>query len=230
MKFGIIGAMDMEVDGIKAKISPCHEEKFGSLSFFSGKISGRDVVVAKCGEGKVNSAITAQTMILNYNPDVIVNTGVAGALGEGMDVFDVVVADCVCQHDFDISALGYDIGFVPQVEKVKIKCDAALSDALEKSASVVCKGKVCRGTVATGDVFVASREQKNKITASFGAVSAEMEGGSIGQVCFLNNKKFSVLRVMSDNADGNAKISFPEFVAAAADISVNIILDLIKNY
>ena len=229
MKFGIIGAMDIEVDGIKKNIESCKEEKIGTVSFCYGKIFGNDIVAAKCGEGKVNSAMTAQTMILNYNPDVIINTGGAGALGEGMSVMDVVIADDVCQHDFDISPLGYEKGYIPQVEDVKIKCDGKLSDALEVSAKNICDGRIYRGTIATGDVFVASKEQKDRIVGLFGAVSAEMEGGSIGQVCCLNNKKFCVLRVMSDNADGEASMSFPEFAAKAADVSVNIILDLIKN-
>lgn len=230
MKIGIIGAMDIEVDGIKKQIENCRTETLGVTDFYYGRIGDCDVVVAKSGEGKVNAAMTAQTMILRYNPDIIINTGVAGALKSGMKLMDVVVADDVCQHDFDISPLGYEPGFVPRAECVKIMCDKDAADILEKCAKAVLKSSVYRGTVASGDIFVASDEQRDRIKRVFGAVSAEMEGGSIGQVCLLNGTRFCVLRVMSDNADDGADISFSEFAAKAADISVNITLNFIKSF
>ncbi len=230
MKIGIIGAMDIEVDGIKKHIENCKIDKIGMNEFWYGSLCGHDVVVAKCGEGKVNSAMTAQSMILQYNPEVIINTGVAGALKSGMKVLDVVVADDVCQHDFDLTPLGYEPGFVPQVEGVKMPCDKRVADALCASAKRLCDSGIHRGTIASGDVFVATKEQKERITSLFGAVAAEMEGASIGQVCVINNKRFCVLRVMSDNADESANISFSELAVKAADISVGVVLDMIKNF
>lgn len=228
MKIGIIGAMDMEVRGIFEKIENCTEEEISGIKFYSGEISGNNVVVAKCGEGKVNSAVTAQTMILKYSPDFIVNTGVAGGLHPKLGVLDVAVAEDVCQHDFDITPLGYEIGFVPVADRVKIKCDERLVSQMKISAEKYSKN-VISGTIATGDKFVASRHTKDFIVSSFDGISAEMEGGSIGQVCFLNKKPFCVLRVISDNADGSADMSFETFAVKASDISVNIIIDFIKN-
>lgn len=228
MKIGIIGAMDMEVRGIFEKIENCTEEEISGIKFYSGEISGNNVVVAKCGEGKVNSAVTAQTMILKYSPDFIVNTGVAGGLHPKLGVLDVAVAEDVCQHDFDITPLGYEIGFVPVADRVKIKCDERLVSQLKICAEKYSKN-VISGTIATGDKFVASRHTKDFIVSSFDGISAEMEGGSIGQVCFLNKKPFCVLRVISDNADGSADMSFETFAVKASDISVNIIIDFIKN-
>lgn len=228
MKIGIIGAMDMEVRGIFEKIENCTEEEISGIKFYSGEISENKVVVAKCGEGKVNSAVTAQTMILKYSPDFIVNTGVAGGLHPKLGVLDVAVAEDVCQHDFDITPLGYEIGFVPVADRVKIKCDERLVSQLKICAEKYSKN-VISGTIATGDKFVASRHTKDFIVSSFDGISAEMEGGSIGQVCFLNKKPFCVLRVISDNADGSADMSFETFAVKASDISVNIIIDFIKN-
>lgn len=228
MKIGIIGAMDMEVRGIFEKIENPVIEKISNITFYSGKISDKEVVVAKCGEGKVNSAMTAQTMIFKYAPDYVVNTGVAGGLHPGLGVLDVAVASDVCQHDFDITPLGYDIGYIPVADRVKIPCNENLICQLKNSAEKF-SDNVVSGTVATGDKFVASKQTKDFIISSFNAVSAEMEGGSIGQVCYLNNIPFCVLRVISDNADGSADMSFETFAEKASNISVNIITDFLKN-
>lgn len=226
---GIIGAMDVEVDGIKKNIEDGKTEEISGIKFCSGKLYGKDVVVVKCGEGKVNAAMTAQTMILKYKPDFIVNSGVAGGLHPDMKVMDIAIADSVCEHDFDISPLGYKPGFVPQVETVEMKCDEKLNAIMEKCAEKICQSSIYKGIIASGDQFIASDAQRNKIKNIFGAIAAEMEGASIGHICTLNNIKFTVLRVISDNADGSADMSFDVFAKKAADISINIMLEFIKT-
>ena len=226
---GIIGAMDVEVDGIKKNIENLKTEEISGIKFCTGTLFGKEVVVAKCGEGKVNSAMTAQTMILKYNPEFIVNSGVAGGLHPEMKVTDIAIAENVCEHDFDITPLGYEPGFIPQVESVKVVCNEKLNALIEASAKKVCKSKIFRGTIASGDQFIASDSQRNRIKNLFGAVAAEMEGGSIGHVCMLNNTKFTVLRVISDNADGSADMSFEEFAKKASEISINIMLEFVKS-
>lgn len=226
---GIIGAMDVEVDGIQKKIEDCKTEKISGIKFCCGKLFGKDIVVAKSGEGKVNSAMTAQTMIMRYNPDFIINSGVAGGLHSDMKVMDIAIAEAVCQHDFDISPLGYKPGYIPQVEQVEMKCDAELNSTIEKCAKKVCDSTIYKGIIASGDQFIASDGQKNKIKNIFGAIAAEMEGASIGHVCTVNNTKFTVLRVISDNADGSADTSFDVFAENASDISIKIMLEFIRN-
>ncbi len=226
---GIIGAMDVEVDGIKKNIENLKTEEISGIKFCTGTLFGKEVVVAKCGEGKVNSAMTAQTMILKYNPDFIVNSGVAGGLHPHMKVMDIAIAENVCEHDFDISPLGYKPGYIPQVEKVEMKCDDTLNAIIEKCAEKACDSKIFKGTIASGDQFIASDAQRNRIKNLFGAIAAEMEGGSIGHICTLNNVKFTVLRVISDNADGSADMSFEEFAKKASDISINIMLEFVRS-
>ena len=226
---GIIGAMDVEVDGIKKNIENCITEEISGIKFCYGKIYGKDVVIAKSGEGKVNSAMTTQTMIMRFKPDFIVNSGVAGGLHPDMKVMDIAIAESVCQHDFDISPLGYKPGYIPQVEKVEMKCDDKLNELIENCAKKICDNNIYKGIIASGDQFIASDAQRNKIKNIFGAIAAEMEGASIGHVCTLNNTKFTVLRVISDNADGSADMSFDIFAKKASDISINIMLKFIEE-
>ena len=226
---GIIGAMDVEVEGIKKNIENIKTEEISGMKFCSGKLFGKDIVIAKSGEGKVNSAMATQTMILKYNPDFIINSGVAGGLHPNMRVMDIAIAKDVCEHDFDISPLGYEPGFVPQVEAVKTECEEKLNTLIEASAKKACDNNIFKGTIASGDQFIASEAQRNRIKNIFGAIAAEMEGASIGHVCKLNNIPFTVLRVISDNADGSADMSFEEFAKKASDISINIMLEFIKS-
>ena len=83
---GIIGAMDIEIQAINAKIQNKQEQTINSISFVSGTINGVEVVSAVCGMGKVNAAICAQTMILVYKPPIIINTGVAGAVSDKLNI------------------------------------------------------------------------------------------------------------------------------------------------
>ena len=226
---GIIGAMDVEVDGIKKNLVNCVTEEISGIKFCYGKIYGKDVVIAKSGEGKVNSAMTTQTMIMRFKPDFIINSGVAGGLHPNMKVMDIAIAQSVCQHDFDISPLGYKPGFIPQVEKVEMECDIKLNEVIKNCAKKVCDNNIYEGIIASGDQFIASDPQRNKIKNIFGAIAAEMEGASIGHVCTLNNIKFTVLRVISDNADGSADMSFDIFAKKASEISINIMLKFIEE-
>ena len=89
---GIIGAMDMEVNGLKERMQNTEVETIGTIDFYKGTIQGIPCVVARSGVGKVNAAICAQIMALVYRPKAIINTGVAGGIGKGVSVGDVVVS------------------------------------------------------------------------------------------------------------------------------------------
>lgn len=226
---GIIGAMKIEVEGLIEKMTDLAVEKVGMMEFHSGKINGCDIVVSCCGAGKVNAAACAQAMILLFKPDLIINSGVAGGLKKGMKVCDCVVADKVCQHDYDTTAIGEPLGFVSLIDRVMIECDKEAVEKLKSSAEKICGERVFTGVVATGDCFVSSAEKGQMLRDSFSAISCEMEGGAVGHVCCINDVPFAVLRTISDGGDDEADLSFAEFSKIAADTSIKIILDFIKR-
>jgi len=113
---GIIGAMDIEVENIKALLSDITTETVSGVDFVKGKFGQKDVVVAKCGVGKVFSALCTEAMILKYNPKVIINVGVAGCLTPELKIGDIVIADKVVQHDMDTSPLGDPIGMLSDIK------------------------------------------------------------------------------------------------------------------
>lgn len=220
-KIGVIAAMTSEAEALKAQLKEPVETKVSGISFASGILCGMPVVLAVCGEGKVNAAVCAQTMILRYGVDLLLNTGVAGNLSNSLSVGDIAIASDTVEHDYDVSALGYEPGMVFGVNQIHVPCDETavrLLDAIMTDSGV----NHLVGTVASGDQFVSSTDQKERIRGLFGAIACEMEGAAVGHVAALNGIGFCVIRAISDNADGSAPENFGDFAAAAAENSVKI--------
>lgn len=229
MKVGLIGAMDIEVEELINSMEDIKKETISNIDFYKGTLQGKNVVVAKCGVGKVHAAVCTQTMILKYAPDIIINTGVAGSLNSELDIADLVISDGVVQHDFDISSFGHPVGLISGLDLVKINCNKDLVKKLESAAKILENTNVTVGTVASGDQFICSKEKKDYIVDNFNALCTEMEGASIGHVCYLNNVDFCIVRAMSDKADGTAHMDFPSFVEIAVEKSVKLINNFLKS-
>jgi len=226
---GIIGAMEIEVAEIKDSMEDISQEEISGVIYYKGKIHGKDVIVAKCGVGKVHAAVCTQTMILKYSPDVIINTGVAGSLNSKLDIADLVISDFVVEHDMDTSALGDPLGLISGIDIIKIPSAVQVVEKIKNAAEHIENTNVFVGTIATGDQFICNIEQKNHIVDNFDALCAEMEGAAIGHVCYLNKVDFCIVRAISDKADGTAHMDFPSFVKIAAKKSTELIHNYLKN-
>ena len=226
---GIISALKLEIEAIIEKMESRTDETVSGMTFWRGKIGGGEVVAAVCGVGKVFAAMCAQTMILKWNPSLIINVGVAGSLSDRLKVTDVIVARSVVQHDMDTSPLGDAKGQISGINVVYMDCD---STAADKLAGCLRESGInyIEGTVASGDQFICDPAKKEWIAKTFGASACEMEGASIGQVCYVNKTPFAVLRAISDSADGEAHMSFPQFAAIAAKNSAETITRYLKSF
>ncbi len=225
---GIIGAMGAEVEALKGMMEGKFSQKFSGIEFTNGKINGTDVVVAACGIGKVFAGICAEIMIMRYSPYYIINTGVGGTLTPELSIGNIAIATDVVQHDMDTTAIGDPPGLISGINVVNIKCDEALVEALSNAASKAGFNS-CKGTIATGDCFVADMERKKYISETFGAIACEMEGAAIGQVCYVNKIPFAVIRAISDNADGSAHENYPQFLQEAAANSIDVLCRVLRK-
>ena len=158
MRIGIIGAMSEEVQGIKKLMTDIEEEKIGTLTFYTGVMHDKDIVLLETGIGKVNAAIGATLMIEAFDVEEIVFTGVAGGINEELDLGDVVISRDLIQHDFDTSAFGDKLGMIPRMDNSIFKADDELIE-LAVNAGKKLKGKVVVGRVLSGDQFIASPEK-----------------------------------------------------------------------
>ena len=225
---GIIGALDIELERlIDAMQEPAHREISG-VPFTCGKLLGTDVVIARAGVGKVNAAVCAQTMALIYEPELIINSGVSGALSPELRVGDVVIGTDVVQHDVDTTALGDEPGFVSTVDRLSFPLDNFASTAIAAAAEEL-GIRAVRGRIASGDQFVASTERKEEIVRLFSAVTCEMEAGAIAHVCFLNRIPCAVIRSISDGGNEEAPMSYEEFLPLAAKNSSELTLAYLKS-
>ena len=225
---GIIGALDIELERlIGAMREPAHREISG-VPFTCGKLLGTDVVIARAGVGKVNAAVCAQTMALIYEPELIINSGVSGALSPELRVGDVVIGTDVVQHDVDTTALGDEPGFVSTVDRLSFPLDNFASTAIAAAAEEL-GIRAVRGRIASGDQFVASTERKEEIVRLFSAVTCEMEAGAIAHVCFLNRIPCAVIRCISDGGNEEAPMSYEEFLPLAAKNSSELTLAYLKS-
>lgn len=224
---GIIGAMDTEVDNIKTQVKNKALSTVAGVDFVCGFIDDVNVCVAKCSPGKVNAALCTQAMIDNFDIDMIINVGVACSLSEDVIIKNVVIASDVCEYDIDITALGEPKGFINGLNVIKVKTDGKISEQLARIA-INHGEKIHRGTIASGDTFIADNELKKTLSTEFGAICGEMEGGAIGHTCAANNVPFAVLRSISDGGNENAQLDYPTFKKIAAEISTAIILEFIK--
>ncbi len=226
---GIIGAMHIEVETIKSLMENKNAEKIGGVEFVKGTLHGKEIVIAVCGIGKVAAAMCAQTMILKYAPDCIINTGVGGSLSTALAIGDIAVAESLVQHDMDTSPLGDPIGLISGINIVNIPADNEVINLLSEGIETLENVKGMRGVIASGDQFIASEEKKKFITDNFSAIVCEMEGASIAQVCFTNSVPFGVVRAVSDCADGSSHMDYGEFLPVAAANAAKLIEYFVKN-
>lgn len=226
---GIICAMQIELDGILEAVSNPVRENISNVEFVKGFISGNEVVVAKCGIGKVFAALCAEAMILKYKPDCIINSGVAGGVDRDLDIGDIAVAKDVVQHDMDTSALGDPKGLISGINIVNIPCNGDLTAALLKAAAD-CGFASKLGTLATGDKFVAKGScELEEMRKEFNPLTTDMEGGAIGQVCYVNNVPFTVIRALSDKADESAGTDYSENLRKSSENSYKTVLKFLET-
>ena len=226
---GIICAMALEANAITDTIENKKIKNISGVDFVSGTIGGRETVVAVCGVGKVFAAICAEAMILEYHPDAIINSGVAGSLCRSIKIGDIVIAESVVQHDMDTSPLGDPKGLISGINIINIPCDKAVAEYLKNCCDSL-GIKNFGGVIATGDVFMSNEANKKEVADRFNAKACEMEGASVGQVCYVNKVPFCVLRAISDNADDGAEITYETFAAESAKKTHAVIDKFIRNF
>ncbi len=214
---GIIGAMEEEVSALIKHLN-C-EEKINYLNFEFNIAAYKDkkVVIVVSGIGKVNSAICTQLLIDRFGVDCIINSGIAGAISEKVDIADIVFSKDLMQHDMKVENFGYPAGIIPRMGEDSIfKGDIFL---LEKIESIAKNNniKYFVGRIVSGDEFVSENSQKQWIKDTFDALCTDMESASIAHVCFLNKVPFVAVRCISDTADDRAQMVYEEFEKIALE-------------
>ncbi|MEI3605785.1 5'-methylthioadenosine/S-adenosylhomocysteine nucleosidase [Pseudogracilibacillus sp. SE30717A] len=228
MKFGIIGAMDEEIQFLKEIMTDKKETTIANVLFVEGKIDGKDTVLLKSGIGKVNAAMATSILMERFKPTLVINTGSAGGFSKDLNVGDVVVGEQVVHHDVDVTAFDYEYGQVPQMPPVFEADQKLIAKTKEILKNLAINSEV--GLIATGDSFMSDPERVQFVRKKFPKMlAAEMEGAAIAQICFQYDVPFVIIRALSDIAGVESSISFNEFLGLAARNAANLITQIIKS-
>lgn len=228
-KIGIIVAMQEELEEILKIMEEKEEKEIYGITFIIGKIEDTKVVVVKSGVGKVNAARITQILIDKLKVKSVINVGSAGALNPLLDIGDIVIAEKLVQHDFDITAFDHEKGYITGVGDYIYSDNELVKKFKDIGNKIKNKTyKITTGVIASGDIFCTDISMKNKIYSKFNAECVEMEGAAIAQVCYLDKVPFVVLRSISDSPNGNNAMVFEEFVKLASKRCADILKEFFK--
>ena len=229
MKLGIIGAMAVEVAALKEAMESMKATTRAGMEFYEGTLEGLPAVVVQCGVGKVNAAMCTQILCDCFEVSHVVNTGIAGSLLAELDIGDLVISRDAIHHDFDLRFWGRPVGQVPGFDVTAFPADERLRELAFSAAEEVNPGHTRAGRVASGDQFICSKEQKEKIIADTQGICAEMEGASIAHAAYRNGIPFVIIRAISDKADDSAQMDYPTFEAIAAQRCAQVTMVMAKK-
>ena len=232
MTTAILSALAQEQSGLLASLQQPLRSQHAGRTFTSGVLHGQPVVLALSGIGKVAAATTATALLERFGATRIVFTGVAGGVGEGVNVGDVVVAGSYVQHDMDASPL-FARWLVPGYANACLPCDGALTALLSGAASAYLQSlsspfdlknnppRLHQGLMASGDRFVSAAHESDRLRtalreAGHDVLAVEMEGAAVAQVCLDYGVPFAAVRTISDRADDAAHGDFALFVQTVA--------------
>lgn len=228
MTIGIIAAMAEELEILLKDLKLDEQTKRANMTFHKGQLYEKNVVAVVCGIGKVNSSICAQILISEYGVDKIINVGVAGGIGKQIYPGDIVVAENLVQHDMDTTAFGDKMGQIPRLDTFDFKCDSEMVALAKKACEEISELNSFTGRIVSGDQFIANLEKIQWLEKEFDAISCEMEGASIAQVCYLNSIPFVVIRSISDNANNGAHMDYEKFTPIAVKNSTTILKKMLN--
>ena len=231
MKIGIICAGDEELSPFLPMIKDCKTVEKAMLKFYAGRIDSIEVIALFSGVCKVNAAIGTQLLVDAFSADMIINSGTAGGMDPGLDIFDTVISTEVCYHDVAPDIL---TEFHPWMESVFFTADSKLI-RLSKTAvkKIRPAGKVIWGRMVTGESFITD-EGRQKINQEFAPLTVDMETASIAHVCYVNRIPFLSIRCITDTAEHSGLDNFDENCAKASviakDITVALLTEIKNSY
>ena len=230
---GIISAMDNEIEVLLEEAEIDRVDKVANVEYHVGTLRGKPVVITKAGIGKVRASSGVTAMLNNYNISNILFTGIAGGVADDTKVLDEIIATRLVEHDYGIiTDEGFEWGSGDPGAGLKkgeyYECDPKLVEiAYEAAVKVVGKENAHKGTIASGDQFIASEKYVERLKKEYDAYACEMEGASVAVICLNYEKPFVVIRCLSDKADGKANDSYDNFGDKAGANSSRIIMEML---
>ncbi|WP_099202955.1 5'-methylthioadenosine/adenosylhomocysteine nucleosidase [Miniphocaeibacter massiliensis] len=218
---GIVSALKSEIEGFKEKLRDIKEINLKNHKFNVGYLDNKKIAFTDSGIGKVNAAIATQMLIDNFNPNIIINTGIAGGLDKKLKHTSLVVADELMYHDFDKRLLEE---YYPFTKSFKVE-----KKYLEIAKNVLKNEEYFEGLIITGDQFISDSKVQLNLREEFGALCVEMEGAAIAHTSYANDIPFMVIRCISDFADDDGETDYDNLEIVAANKASKFTINFIKE-
>lgn len=242
----VLGAFNQEVGLLTRALADPVSREIEGITFMSGRIADRPVVVAWTGVGKVNTAMVTTLLIEHYRPAQVLFTGIAGGVDPNLEHGDIVIAEQTAHHDMGIYWVdGIEHGGVRNrltgdTNPVFFPADpnllaAAVRTARETKLDPIVQRngqrtpRVIVGTIVTGDTFVASREKCEELAETLGAHAVEMEGAAVAQLCYQRGIPCLIIRSIADKADEDAIVDKDRFYTMAARNSAKLVARIVES-
>lgn len=224
-RIGIIGAMPSELVDIRKALPDSEKVEKAGFTYYINKIGEETEVIHVCsGIAKVNAAVCTQVLIDTFQPDAIINAGIAGGMDKDIKVCDIVVSNEVLPHDLDLHFLNdYPpyCGVYPASEKI-IELTKNVCSELGMNCFV--------GRIVSGEAFISDSKIKEDIKNRLNPFAVDMESSAVGHCAYLNKVPFASIRCISDNADDEGEMSFDQFEKIAAKRVADLVLRLIELF
>ena len=241
----ILGAFEREITLLEDELTDTQEQRIEGIKFVSGELSGKRVVIAFTGIGKVNAAMTTTLLIEHFQPDKVIFTGIAGAVNRQLQPGDIVIAEKTAHHDMGtiwpegLFHKGVKNRLDGWENPVFFPADEQLLELAERAAEQIELGtirmstterapKIVKGVVVTGDAFIASTDKCTELRKKLGADAVEMEGAAVAQICYQRQIGYLVIRSISDKADEGAVLDKQTFYIMAAKNSAGLVAEIVR--
>jgi len=241
----VLGAFADEIQVLENELENRQVIERAGIQFSRGLLNGKEVILAYTGVGKVNAAMTTTLVINNFNPSMVIFTGIAGGVNPDLKPADIIIAEKCVQHDLNFiytdSLVSYPVTnpVTGRENPVFFESDHELLQYLKDHVSdirlhsyeiegLLYHPKVRFGIIATGDAFIASNRKKTELITRFQADAVEMEGAAVAQICYQQDTPFIIVRSISDSADENAEMDVEKFLSVASENANRVVLKLLE--
>lgn len=225
-RIGIIGAMQIEIDLLLEKLLIKEEHTIAGIPFYKGNFMDTEIIITRCGVGKVNAAACTQILINKFDVDSIINTGIAGGLHPDVKIGDLVISTNVTHHDVNKNQMKNLFPFQEVFHASKELRDLARKAVNSSSLNIT----VHEGRIVSGECFVEDSKLKEQLVTEYVPHCTEMEGAAIGHVAYINDIPFLVLRCISDSADDSAQVSYDDSRKPQRIIAQKLLLRCLKIF
>lgn len=205
-------AMEIECQEILKQLQSVEEININNYTYYKGTINNYPIIISLSKVGLINASASLMLAIKEFNPSIIINTGIAGATDKKLHIGDIVLGlDCLNINSYRTPILKEGEGSNPQNWElltflsgeedriIKEKANETLI-SLAKEITTNQYGKIYIGTIGSGDAWNREIDRIISLNEKYNILCEDME--SIATYTIANQQNIPVIsiKMISDNS------------------------------